>query len=80
VECDIYEKFKDDQRIFTVFPAIKLHFKPRIKFMNQNIFFHQYVDLLCKKLSKRVERLISLQTFSLFPCKMRKIQVLGGRV
>jgi hypothetical protein len=42
VECATDENFKDDQGFFAVFPAIMFPFELRAKFLNQNVFFHQY--------------------------------------
>jgi hypothetical protein len=42
VECATDENFKDDQGFFQVFPAIMFLFELRAKFLNQNVFFHQY--------------------------------------
>jgi hypothetical protein len=42
VQCDINENEKDDQGLFTVLLAIMHCFELRAKFLNSNLFFHQY--------------------------------------
>jgi hypothetical protein len=42
VKCATDENFKDDQGFFALFPAIMFLFELRAKFLNQNVFFHQY--------------------------------------